>query len=165
MSEDDLLSHLLLCIYLCIYLFLAVLGLCCFARIFSGYSEQGLLSSCSAWACYCGGFSCCRVQALEHGGFSRCSMWGQQLQLLGLEHRLDRCGAWAQLLHGSWGLPRSEIKPVSPAVAGEFFTTEPPGKPLPHVLKGCLYEVKLSCPLKSLGQTRSFQPWLSITIS
>ena len=27
-----------------------------------------------------------------------------------------------------WGLPGSEIKPVSPALAGGFFT-EPPGKP------------------------------------
>ena len=26
---------------------------------FSSCSEQGLLSSCSAWASHCGGFSCC----------------------------------------------------------------------------------------------------------
>jgi len=25
-----------------------------------------------------------------------------------------------------WDLPRSEIEPVSPALAGGFFTTEPP---------------------------------------
>ena len=29
-----------------------------------------------------------------------------------------------------WNLPQSEIELVSPALAGEFFTTEPPGKPL-----------------------------------
>ena len=29
-----------------------------------------------------------------------------------------------------WNHPRSGIEPVSPALAGEFFTTEPPGKPL-----------------------------------
>ena len=28
-----------------------------------------------------------------------------------------------------WDLPRPGIKPVSPASAGRFFTTEPPGKP------------------------------------
>ena len=28
-----------------------------------------------------------------------------------------------------WDLPGSRIKPVSPALAGGFFTTEPPGKP------------------------------------
>ena len=28
-----------------------------------------------------------------------------------------------------WDLPESGIDPVSPALAGGFFTTEPPGKP------------------------------------
>ena len=28
-----------------------------------------------------------------------------------------------------WNLPRSGIEPVSPALAGGYFTTEPPGKP------------------------------------
>ena len=28
-----------------------------------------------------------------------------------------------------WDLPESEIKPMSPVLAGRFFTTEPPGKP------------------------------------
>ena len=28
-----------------------------------------------------------------------------------------------------WALPGSGIEPMSPAVAGSFFTTEPPGKP------------------------------------
>ena len=30
-----------------------------------------------------------------------------------------------------WGLPRSGVEPVSPTLAGGFFITEPPGKPLP----------------------------------
>ena len=30
---------------------------------------------------------------------------------------------------GMWDLPGSGIEPVSPALAGRFFTTEPPGKP------------------------------------
>ena len=47
-----------------------------------------------------------------------------------LGHRLGSCGAWAQLFHGMWDLPRSGIEPMSPALAGRFFTTEPPGKPL-----------------------------------
>ena len=29
-----------------------------------------------------------------------------------------------------WDLPRSGIEPMSPASAGRFFTTEPPGKPV-----------------------------------
>ena len=28
-----------------------------------------------------------------------------------------------------WDLPGSGIEPVSPALAGRFFTTEPPGSP------------------------------------
>ena len=35
---------------------------------------------------------------------------------------------------GMWDLPRPEIKPMFPALAGGFFTTEPPGKPLPSLL-------------------------------
>ena len=54
------------------------------------------------------GFSCCRAQALEH--------------------RLSSCGRWALLLHGTWDLPGSWTEPSSPALAGGFFTTEPPGK-------------------------------------
>ena len=47
-----------------------------------------------------------------------------------LEHRLSTGGAWAPLLCGMWDLPRSGIELVSPALAGGFFATEPPGKPL-----------------------------------
>ena len=53
-------------------------------------------------------------------------------------HRIQQCGSWAlenQLwytgLVGSWcvGLSGSGIKLMSPALAGGFFTTAPPGKP------------------------------------
>ena len=33
-------------------------------------------------------------------------------------------------LQGTWDLPGPGIKPVSPALTGRFFTTEPRGKPL-----------------------------------
>ncbi|KAJ8784956.1 hypothetical protein J1605_007512 [Eschrichtius robustus] len=35
-----------------------------------------------------------------------------------------------------WGLPRPGLEPVSPALAGRFSTTAPPGKP-PHSLNYC----------------------------
>ena len=54
------------------------------------------------------GFSSCGVQALEHG--------------------FSSCGAWAWLLCGMWDLPRSVIQPVSPALAGGFLSTAPPGE-------------------------------------
>ena len=43
--------------------------------------------------------------------------------------RLSNCGSWAQLLRGMWDLPRPGLEPVSPALAGRFSTTVPPGKP------------------------------------
>ena len=46
-----------------------------------------------------------------------------------LENTLSSCGAQAQ-----WDLPGSRMEPVSPALAGGFLTTEPPGKPLLRIL-------------------------------
>ena len=50
--------------------------------------------------------------------------------------RLSNCGSWAQLLRGMWDLPRPGLEPVSPALAGRFSTTEPPGKPQYELLEG-----------------------------
>ena len=44
-------------------------------------------------------------------------------------HRLSSCGSRAQSLCGMWGLPRPGLEPMSPALAGRFSTTAPPGKP------------------------------------
>ena len=46
--------------------------------------------------------------------------------------RLSSCGSRAQLLRGMWDLPRAGLEPVSPALAGRFSTTAPPGKPLSY---------------------------------
>ena len=43
--------------------------------------------------------------------------------------RLSSCGSRAQLLRGMWDLPRPGLEPMSPALAGRFSTTVPPGKP------------------------------------
>ena len=50
---------------------------------------------------------------------------GHRLQMC----RLSNCGSRAQLLRGMWDLPRPGLEPVSPASAGRFSTTAPPGKP------------------------------------
>ena len=82
--------------------------------------------------------------------FSSCGEWGplfiavrgpltiaaslvaeQSLQTL----RLSSCGARAQLLRGMWDLPRPGLEPLSPALAGRFSTTAPPGKPEPSNFK------------------------------
>ena len=44
-------------------------------------------------------------------------------------HRFSSCGLRAYLLRGMWDPPRPGLEPVSPALAGRFSTTAPPGKP------------------------------------
>ena len=72
---------------------------------------------CGAWASHCGGFSCCRAQAL-----------GARASVV-VACGLSSCGAQAQLLRGMWDLPGPGLEPMSPALAGGFLTTVPPGKP------------------------------------
>ena len=87
--------------------------------LFSGCESRGLLSSCSARASQCGGFSCGGAGVPGCSGFSSCSTQAQSLQLL-------VSGAQAQWhVESSW----SGIKLVSPALAGRFFIIESPGKP------------------------------------
>ena len=81
--------------------------------------------------------------------FSSCGEWGPLFiavrgpltiaASLVAEHRLQtrrlsNCGSRAQLLRGLWDLPRPGLEPVSPALAGRFSTTAPPGKPLFSIL-------------------------------
>ena len=76
--------------------------------------------------------------------FSSCGKWGPLLitvrrpltttASLVAEHRLQtrrlsNCGSRAQSLRGMWDPPRPGLEPVSPALAGRFSTTAPPGKP------------------------------------
>ena len=44
------------------------------------------------------------------------------MNLMVVAHRFSCSTTW-------WDLPGSGIKHMSPELAGEFFTTEPPGKP------------------------------------
>ena len=50
--------------------------------------------------------------------------------------RLSSCGSRTQLLRGMWDLPGAGLEPVSPASAGRFSTTAPPGKPLKALYGG-----------------------------
>ena len=51
------------------------------------------------------------------------------------EHRLSSCGTEAWLLGSMWDLPGRGVRPVSPVVAGRFFTTEPSEKPVEIFLR------------------------------
>ena len=55
-------------------------------------------------------------------GFSSCGVRA-------LERRLSSCGARPLLLRSMRDLPGPGREPVSPALAGGFLTTAPPGKP------------------------------------
>ena len=50
-----------------------------------------------------------------------------------LEHRLSSCDT-DLIVPRTWDLPGRGIEPISPALAGEFFTTESPGKHITWIL-------------------------------
>ena len=71
-----------------IFLIFGCAGSSLLCGLFSSGGEQGLLSSCSAQASHCGGFSYCRAWAsvVAARGLSSC---GSQT----LDYRLSSCGA------------------------------------------------------------------------
>ena len=107
-------SLLNLFIYLFIYLFLAVLGLRFCARAFSSCGKRGPLFIAVRRP-----LTIAASLVAEH-----------RLQT----RRLSSCGSQAQLLRGMWDLPRPGLEPMSPALAGRFSTTAPPGKPYYYFL-------------------------------
>ena len=76
-----------------------------------------------------GGYSAVAVHWLLIAVASRC-------RAQALDHRPSSCGTQAWLLHSMWDLPRLGLEPMSPALAGGFFTTEPPGTPYTAHLQG-----------------------------
>ena len=88
---------------------MAVLGLCFCVRAFSSCGKRGPL-----FIAVRGPLTVMASLVAEH-----------RLQT----RRLSSCGSRAQLLRGMWDLPRPRLEPVSPALAGRFLTTAPPGKP------------------------------------
>ena len=88
---------------------MAVLGLRFCARAFSSYSKWG-----SLFIAVRRPLTIAASLVAEH-----------RLQT----RRLSNCGSRAQLLRGMGDLPRPGLEPVSPALAGRFSTTAPPGKP------------------------------------
>ena len=99
--------YLFICLF--IYLFLAVLGLRFCARAFSSCGKWGPL-----FIAVRGPLTIAASLVVEH-----------RLQM----RRLSNCGSRAQLLRGMWDPPRPGPEPMSPALAGRFSTTAPPGKP------------------------------------
>ena len=108
-------SFIHLFIYLFIYLFMAVLGLRFCARAFPSRGKRGPL-----FIAVRGPLTIAASLVAE-----------RRLQT----RRLSNCGSWAQSLRGTWDPPRPGLEPLSPALAGGFSTTAPPGKPtVPSIL-------------------------------
>ena len=112
--EDTFFFFKFLLIYF-IYLFLAVLGLRFCARAFYSCGKRGPL-----FIAVRGPLTIAASLVAEHRLRTR---------------RLSSCGSRAQPLRGMWDLPRPGLEPVSPALAGGFSTTAPPGKPQKTFLK------------------------------
>ena len=114
--------------FFCLFVF-------CLYRVFVAARGLSLVAASGGYSSLrCTGFSlrwlsCCKAWALGTRasvvvacGLSSCGSRA-------LEHRLRSCGARAQLLRSMWDLPGPGLEPVSPALAGRFLTTAPPGKP------------------------------------
>ena len=119
------------------WVFVAACGLSLIAM-----SGEGATLHCNAQASYCSGFSCCgawalgaRASVVVARGLSSCGSWA-------LECRLSSCGAQSQLPCSMWDLPGPGIEPLSPALAGGFLTTVPPGKPRVNIQIGALQILK-----------------------
>ena len=62
--------------------------------------------------------------------------WLQQSRLLAPRERAQQLWVHGLSCPTTCGtFPGSQVEPMSPASAGKFFTTEPPGKPLPTLKK------------------------------
>ena len=86
-----------------------MLGLRLCARALSSCDERGPL-----FIAVCGPLTIAASLVAEHRRQTR---------------RVSSCGSRAQLLRGMWDPPGPGLEPESPALAGGFSTTAPPGKP------------------------------------
>ena len=126
-------------LFLKCFKFLAVLGLCCCASFSLVAANRG----CSLVVVP--GLALAVASLLEHRLQStRASVIAaRSLRSCGsraLEHRLNSCDPWASLLCGLWDHLVWRMEPVCPALAGEFFTTEPPRKAQKTLDKGICSE-------------------------
>ena len=103
------LSAYILFIYVCMYVCMAVLSPRFCARASSSCGQRG-----PVFIAVRGPLTIAASLVAEH-----------RLQT----RKLSNCGSRAELLRGMWDLPRPGLEPASPALAGRFSTTAPPGKP------------------------------------
>ena len=112
-----------------IYLFLKYLFI--FGCIGSSLLHTGFLQLQRAGSILSGG-----ARASHCRSFSCCGVWP-------LECRLSICGSGSAALQHV-GASQSGIEPVSPALAGGFLTTGPPGKSHCSYFKFCIFYIVLN---------------------
>ena len=95
-----------------------------------GLSLVGANSSLLCAGFSCNGFSCCGAQTLGVQASVAAVHGLSNHDSQARESCLSSCGTRAQLLHSMWDLPGVGVKLMSPALAGRFKTTRPPGKSL-----------------------------------
>ena len=105
------------------------MGLHCCTWAFSSCSERGLLFVAVRGLLIAVASLCCGARALGARTSVVVAHGLNSCGLRALERRLSSCGAQAYLPHGMWDLPGPGLEPVSPALAGGFLATAPPGKP------------------------------------
>ena len=120
--------HIYMCVCICIYfLFSACAGSSSLHGLSLVVVRRGSSVVGNARASPCSGFSWYTAQAL-----------GAQASVVAT-HKLSSCGPWAQLLWGMWNLPGPGIEPMYHALAGEFLSAVPPGKPYRYIFSVCFY--------------------------
>ena len=112
-------KNLFIYFWLC-WVFVAVCGLSLVVTS-RGYSSLQCMGFSLRWLLLL------RSTGSRPAGFSSCGLRAP-------ERRLSSCGLVAPQ-HGMWDLPRPGLEPVSPALAGGFLTTVPPGKSRHYLIK------------------------------
>ena len=148
----------MVCIFFNFYLFyLFIFGCVGSSLLHVGFSLVAASGGYSSLRCV--GFSLRWLLLLwstgsRHMGFGSCGSRA-------LERRLSSYGSQALLLRGMWDIPRPGLKPMSPALAGRFLTTAPPGKPMVCIFKYTSCRIHLQ---KDAGHTPSSEPSLGSTL-
>ena len=140
------------------YLFLAVLGLCCYPQAFHQLWRSGVTLSSGAWGFSLKWLLLLQSTSFRHKGFSSCSMWAQQLwhkslvtwRHLGSSLNRDRTGVPCS---GRQTAPNHRAAREAPQVP---FQNE---KPRYHLaVLSCLFPGRYN--LSSSGSTLKFLPFL-----
>ena len=110
-------------LFILFYLFLfGCVGSSLLHAVFLQLQRVGTTLRGGARASYCSGFSCCGARAR--------GTRAQQLWLAGSRVQAQQLWRMGLVALRMWDLPGPGLEPVSPALAGGFLTTVPPGKSL-----------------------------------